>query len=54
MHTGVVHAELSWQGRTGSISVDGAVVATVRRALLRERAESGHRQCAVGARHAQR
>jgi hypothetical protein len=34
-----VHAELSWQGRTGSVSVDGAIVATMRRALLRERAE---------------
>lgn len=39
MHTGAVHAELSWQGRTGSVSVDGAIVATMRRALLRERAE---------------
>ena len=39
MHTGAVHAELSWQGRTGSVSVDGAIVATVHQSLLRERAE---------------
>lgn len=39
MHTGVVHAELSWQGRTGTVTVGGAAVATVRRVLLRERAE---------------
>ncbi len=35
----VVHAELNWRGRTGTATVGGAAVATVRRALLRERAE---------------
>jgi len=39
MHTGAMHAELSWQGRTGTVTVGGAAVATVRRSLLRERAE---------------
>jgi len=39
VHTGIVHAELSWQGRTGTVTVGGAAVATVRRVLLRERAE---------------
>ena len=39
MHTGAVHAELSWQGRTGTVTAGGVVVATVRRVLLRERAE---------------
>lgn len=34
-----MRAELSWQGRSGVVEVDGVAVATLHRALLSERAE---------------